>query len=54
LLFVILSTAVEAQSNSEFQSSNSVYAEDGGYASRQQSVPETINQSYSPDGGYQY
>jgi hypothetical protein len=45
------------------ENTNSIYAQDGGYASGRpsadaptfsSSVPETIQQSYDSEGGYQY
>lgn len=49
--------------DASLENTNSIYAPDGGYASGRPSsdapslpprVPETIQQSYDSDGGYQY
>jgi hypothetical protein len=62
-------TEIEAPSssygapNASVENTNSIYAADGGYASGRpsadaptlsSSVPETIQQSYDAEGGYQY
>lgn len=37
------------------EATNSIYAQGGGYSSgRPSAVPETIQQSYDANGGYQY
>lgn len=49
--------------NASVENTNSIYAADGGYASGRPSadaptlpsgVPDTIQQSYDAEGGYQY
>lgn len=49
--------------DASIENTNSIYAEDGGYASGRPAadaptlssrVPETIQQSYDSEGGYQY
>ena len=67
--FKLIPVFSTAQSRSEqggdasVENTNSIYAPDGGYSSGRpssdsptlpSSVPETIQQSYDSDGGYQY
>jgi hypothetical protein len=44
--------------DTSIETSNSIYAQDGGYAegrpAQPSNVPETIQQSYDSNGGYQY